>query len=81
MMSQIHWSVAVSSETDQSLRLFLASRGNGEKGELSRFVEEAVRSHILTRTAEFVKTGNAALGEDELSAMVVEAVRWARSGG
>ena len=72
----------MSSETDQSLRLFLASRGNGEKDALSRFVEEAVRAHILlARTAEFVKTGNAAVGEDELSAMVVEAVRWARSGG
>jgi hypothetical protein len=79
MMSQIHWSVAVSSETDQSLRLFLASRGGGQKGDLSRFVEEAVRAHILELTAELVKTSNLAIGEDDLSALVDEAVQWARS--
>ncbi len=77
-MSQIRWNIAVSSETDQSLRTFLASQGGGRKGELSRFIEAAVRAHILELTAEQAKAANASLTEKELSAMVDEAVQWAR---
>ena len=42
-MNAIRWNVAVSADTDQSLRLFLASQGGGRKGDLSRFIEEAVK--------------------------------------
>lgn len=78
-MGQIRWNVAVSPETDQSLRTFLASRGGSMKGQRSRFVEEAVRAHILELTAEQVKTSNTGVNEDKLEAMVDEAVQWARS--
>ena len=40
-MNTIRWNVAVSADTDQSLRMFLASQGGGRKGDLSRFIEEA----------------------------------------
>lgn len=33
------WNLAVSSQTDQAVRLFLASRGRVRKGDLSRFIE------------------------------------------
>ena len=36
------WTVMVSKETDISLRSFLAQRGM-KKGDLSKFIEEAVR--------------------------------------
>lgn len=78
-MSQIRWNIAVSPDTDQSLRMFLASQGGGRKGDLSRFIEEAVRAHILELTAEQVKTANAAVSEEDLTAMVDEAVQWARN--
>lgn len=78
-MSQIRWNIAVSAETDQSLRMFLASQGGGRKGDLSRFIEEAVRAHILELTAEQVKVVNAGVSEGELSAIVDEAVQWARN--
>lgn len=78
-MSQVRWNIAVSPDTDQSLRMFLAGQGGGEKGDLSRFIEEAVRAHILELTAEQVKTANAKVSEGDLSAMVDEAVQWARS--
>ena len=64
---------------DQSLRMFLASQGGGRNGDLSRFVEEAVRSHFLELSAEEVKTTNADVSEAELAAMVDEALDWARS--
>ena len=78
-MSTVRWNIAVSPDTDQSLRMFLASQGGGRKGDLSRFIEEAVRAHILELTAEQVKTANAGMNEPDLAALVDEAVQWARN--
>jgi hypothetical protein len=78
-MATVRWNMAVSAETDQSLRLFLASRGGGRKGDLSRFIEEAVRAHILQLTAEQAKAANESVSEENLTAIVEEAVQWARN--
>ncbi|MFA6309991.1 MAG: ribbon-helix-helix domain-containing protein [Sterolibacterium sp.] len=78
-MNSVRWNVAVSADTDQSVRLYLAGQGGGRKGELSRFIEEAVRSHILELTAEDAKAANANVSELELAAVVAEAVQWARN--
>ena len=77
-MSTVRWNLAVSADTDQSLRLFLASQGGGRKGDLSRFVEEAVRAHILELTAEQAKSANAIINEMDMDALVDEALTWAR---
>ena len=77
-MESIRWNIAVSADTDQSLRMFLASRGGGRKGDLSRFIEAAVRAHILELTAEQAKAANAEVNETDLTAMVDEAIQWAR---
>ncbi|CAQ84433.1 MULTISPECIES: ribbon-helix-helix domain-containing protein [Photorhabdus] len=77
-MNSVRWNVAVSADTDQLLRMFLASQGGGKKGDLSRFIEEAVRSHILELTAEQVKVSNADISEMYLTSMVDEALDWAR---
>ncbi|MCX7177048.1 MAG: ribbon-helix-helix domain-containing protein [Proteobacteria bacterium] len=78
-MNSVRWNVAVSADTDQSVRLYLAGQGGGRKGELSRFIEEAVRSHILELTAEDAKAANANVAELDLAAVVAEAVQWARN--
>ena len=72
------WNVAVSDETDQALRLFLASHGGGRKGDLSRFIEDAVRAHILELSAEEAKRTNAAITEPDIEAIIDEALAWAR---
>lgn len=77
-MNTIRWNVAVSADTDQSLRMFLASQGGGRKGDLSRFIEEAVRAHILELTAEQAKAANANVSELDLTSVVDEAIQWAR---
>ncbi len=77
-MNTVRWNVAVSADTDQSLRLFLASQGGGRKGDLSRFIEEAVRAHILELTAEQTKAANSSVSEEDLTAIVEEAIQWAR---
>lgn len=78
-MSTIRWNIAVSPETDQSLRVFLASQGGGRKGDLSRFIEEAVQAHILELSAGQAKAANSSISEDDLDNIVAEAVQWARS--
>ncbi len=78
-MNTIRWNVAVSADTDQSLRMFLASQGGGRKGDLSRFIEDAVKAHILELTAEQVKTANAGVNESDLNTMVDEALQWVRA--
>ena len=77
-MNQVRWHIAVSPDTDQSLRMFLASQGGGRKGDLSRFIEDAVRAHILALTAQAVKAANTDMDENALDALVDEAVQWAR---
>ena len=77
-MNMTRWNVAVSADTDQSLRMFLASQGGGKKGDLSRFIEEAVQAHILELTAEQAKSANNNVSEDYITTMVDEAIQWAR---
>ena len=77
-MDTLRWNVAVSADTDQSLRMFLASQGGGRKGDLSRFIAEAVRAQILELTAGQATVANENVSEADLTAMVDEALQWAR---
>jgi len=78
-MNSVRWNVAVSPDTDQSVRMYLAAKGGGRKGDLSRFIEEAVRAHILELTVEQAKAANAEVNEADLTAIVAEAVQWAQA--
>ena len=77
-MNSVRWNIAVSPDTDQSVRMYLAGSGGGRKGDLSRFIEDAVRARILELTAEQAKTANASISEADLVAIVAESVQWAR---
>lgn len=77
-MSTVRWNLAVSAETDQSVRMFLASHGGGRKGDLSRFIEQAVRTYLFERAAEEAKAANEGVSEADMAAIVNEAVHWAR---
>ena len=72
------WNLVVSPETDTSLRQFLASQGRGRKGDLSRFVEEAVKERIYDLTAQAIKQENASRTPEEFDEIVAEALDWAR---
>ncbi|MDP1902565.1 MAG: ribbon-helix-helix domain-containing protein [Rubrivivax sp.] len=78
-MSSVRWNIVVSPDTDQSVRMYLAGQGAGRKGDRSRFIEEAVRAHILVLSSEQAKAANADVNEAELTAIVAEALEWARS--
>ena len=78
-MDTVRWNLAVSAEVDQALRIFLASSGGGKKGDLSRFIEDAVRARLLELTAVQAKAANAKIGEADLMSAVEEALQWANS--
>lgn len=80
-MPTVRWNLAVSADTDRSVRMYLASQGGGRKGDLSRFIEEAVRAYLFERAVEQAKEAASGMGEDELAALVDEAVQWARKTG
>lgn len=65
------WSLTVSRDTDVALRTLLATRG-GRKGDLSRFVEEAVSREVLRQTASDVRARNADLDEAEVLRLIDE---------
>jgi hypothetical protein len=77
-MSSVRWNIAVSPDTDQAVRMFIAAQGGGRKGDLSRFIEEAVRSYILERAVEQAKAATANMSQSEVTDLIDEAVQWAR---
>ncbi|MBI5900699.1 MAG: hypothetical protein HZB40_15900 [Rhodocyclales bacterium] len=78
MSEAIRWTIKVSPETDLSLRGFLGAQGM-KKGDLSKFVEDAVRWRMLDRTVQIVKDRNQDMPADMLEAMIDEAVREVRA--
>ena len=77
-MTTIRWNIAVSPEMDQSVRMFIAAKGGGRKGDLSRFIEDAVRAYLFEQAADQAKAIAAGLSETEVDALIEEAVQWAR---
>jgi hypothetical protein len=73
------WNLVVSTETDVELRQFLASEGGGRKGDLSKFVEEAVRARVFELSARRAKEENKGRSSREIEEAVTEALEWARS--
>jgi hypothetical protein len=78
-MDSVRWNVAVSPDTDQSVRRYIAAQGGGRKGDLSRFIEEAVRSYLFEQAVEQAKSEAKGLDETALNDLIDEAVHWARA--
>ena len=79
MSDAVRWTIKVSRATDLSLRSYLGAQGM-KKGDLSRFVEEAVRWRVLDRTVQRLKDRNQDLRPEELEALIDEAVAEVRKG-
>ncbi|MCL2875476.1 MAG: ribbon-helix-helix domain-containing protein [Betaproteobacteria bacterium] len=77
-MNTVRWNIAISPDVDQSVRMFIAAQGGGRKGDLSRFIEEAVRSYLFEQAVEQAKVATSGMGEAELNDLIDEAVQWAR---
>lgn len=77
--SQTRWNLVVSTETDTSLRQFLADNGGGRKGDLSKFVEEAVKERIFLDTLKAAREQNKDVPQEVIDSAIEEALAWARS--
>ena len=77
MEEAVRWNIKVSKETDLTLRTFLGSRGM-KKGDLSKFIEEAVRWRVFHRTVQDIKARNADTDPEEMRALIDEAVQEVR---
>jgi hypothetical protein len=78
MSEAIRWTIKVSKETDLSLRSFLGSQGM-KKGDLSKFVEDAVRWRVFDRTVQGIKERNQDISPAEMQELIDEAVIGIRS--
>ncbi len=73
------WNLSVSDETNRAVRTFLARNG-GKKGDLSRFVEEAVRQRVFELIITEVKERNAELDQRRILDLIDNEVSAAGAG-
>ncbi len=72
------WNLVIPEKTDRAVRTYLARTG-GKKGDLSRFVDEAVRRRVLDLTVRRVKDRNARYDQQEILDLIDEEVDAARA--
>jgi hypothetical protein len=72
-MSNTRWSVVVPEDTDRALRSYLARKGT-KKGDLSRFVDEAVLSRLFELTVEDVKERNQEYAQEDILEAIEDAL-------
>jgi hypothetical protein len=72
------WNLSIAKDTDLAVRTFLAQTGF-KKGDLSRFVEDAVRWRVLDQTMQDARRGFADLSEDVAETLADEALAAARA--
>ncbi|MFP4284492.1 MAG: ribbon-helix-helix domain-containing protein [Desulfovermiculus sp.] len=77
----IRWNITIPEKTDRAVRTFLARTG-GKKGDLSRFVDEAVRQRVFDLTVSEIKGRNAEYDQQQILELIdqeVDAVHADRS--
>lgn len=72
------WNLVIADETDRHVRSYLARTG-GKKGDLSRFVDRAVRQAIFWETVESIWERNRHLSGDEAQRLADDALAQARA--
>ena len=72
-MSNTRWSVVIPEATDRALRSYLARKGT-KKGDLSRFVDEAVLSRLFELTVEDVKERNQEYAQEDILEAIEDAL-------
>lgn len=74
------WNLVISEQTNIAVRSFLALKGF-KKGDLSSFVEEAVRWRVFDQTLTEARSGFDGLQVDEAQNMLEEALAEVRAEG
>ena len=74
------WNLSIPEKTDRVVRTFLARTG-GKKGDLPRFVDDAVRRRVLDLNVRQVKDRNNGYDQQEILDLIDDEVDAARAGG
>ena len=74
----VRWTLRVSRETDIAVRTFLAMRGL-KKGDLTKFVEDAVRWRVFDQTVTETKARNIKSAVEDVEAAIDEALAAVRA--
>ena len=77
MSEAVRWTIKVSRETDLSLRTLLGAQ-RMKKGDLSKFVEDAVRWRVFDRRVQSLKDRNQDVPAAQVQAAIDGAVREVR---
>ena len=72
------WNLTIPEKTDRAVRTLLARTG-GKKGDLSRFVDDAVRRRVLDLTVRAIKDRNARYDQQEILDLIDEEADAARA--
>ena len=72
------WNLTIPEKTDRAVRTFLARTG-GRKGDLSRFVDAAVRRRLLDLTVAEIKERNAGQDQQKILELIEDEVDAARA--
>ena len=72
----IQWQIDIPEEIDRMIRSRLAR--SGQNGDLTQYVNKAIRQRVLRDTLREIHERNAHLDPDEIESLVDEAVNWAR---
>lgn len=78
MNDLIRWTVKVSKDTDISLRTYLAQHGM-KKGDLSKFIEQAVQKEVFARTVAAIEIRHAGSTVQDMDATIDDALREVRA--
>lgn len=73
MENSVRWTVKISREADISVRSYLARKGM-KKGDLSKFIEEAVRWRVFDQTVAETKASNAGMRAADIESAIDEAL-------
>ena len=76
----IRWNLVISGQTDVAVRTFLGQRGF-KKGDLSAFVEEAVRWRVFDQVMGQAREGLNALAPQDAESLLDEALSQVRAEG
>lgn len=71
------WTLVIPEKTNRMVRTHLAMRG-AKKGDLSKFVDRAVRQALFRETVETIKERNAAAPVEGIEEAIDEAIAWSR---
>jgi hypothetical protein len=72
------WNLVIPEKTDRAVRTYLARTG-GKNGDLSRFVDEALRHRVLDLTVREIKDRNVRYDQQEILDLIGEELDAARA--